>query len=248
MKRINLIYNHIIIMIIAVLAISFFLAISGCSGVNWDDAMDKYHEMRIETEYLKKEFYYNFQINDSLIKKNNDLSSLINKYNYDIKEIKKCLDPNYNSNFDTTLIMFEIRSKVNIKNLYDSMNYKQKEMYSNIEEWDRIKIVYDSINYENSTLKSLINNLKAGRDSLNIEINLKKNILIKCETMIYEAVGINKIEIEEFRKQFELCEKKMISREGTRIERNKEYLEIGKSKIVCMSDFRERFKAMGKML
>lgn len=110
------------------------------------------------------------------------------------------------------------------------------------EEWEYLRDEYAVKVIKLMSLRdSLINQI----DSLTGIANAREEESGKCETALLELVGSTKTELVEFRRKFEETEKKINNRNSSPEDiRSSYYDEISSSKLLCLPEFSDRFKAL----
>ncbi len=133
------------------------------------------------------------------------------------------------------LFVFAFSLKLNL--------FAQNDQEYSPEEWQR---QMDEAYMRKNDLQHQTNLLFKEADSLNKVIAEKEAEFERELNHLYSWVGSTKSGVADFRNKFELLEKSINSKSGTREEQIKKLEEIEASKIKCLPEFWDRYQAMKK--
>ena len=133
------------------------------------------------------------------------------------------------------LFVFAFSLKLNL--------FAQNDEEYSPEEWQR---QMDELGVKKHELQVEIISLYEEADSLNKVIAEKEAEFERELNHLYSWVGSTKSGVADFRNKFELLEKSINSKSGTKEEQIKKLEEIEASKIKCLPEFWDRYQAMKK--
>ncbi|KXK42808.1 MAG: hypothetical protein UZ05_CHB002002922 [Chlorobi bacterium OLB5] len=230
------------------LFVLLFVGLCSCQGMPWYLAIEQLEDKENEVKSIKQKLIDKERENNYFLKTNKDITAKINKCSNDIAETKFCLDKNYDKKSDSSLIFFK---KADYETPKDTSYYScctdyRKRFKLKEDEYETWQKIIDEISYDINNLNNRFNALTIQNDSLNNQINEKRIILNNCEINLYKLVDSDIDKTNEFRKRFEDTEKIITAKELTKNDRIKLLSELEETKIVCLPEFRERFKSMKK--
>jgi len=124
--------------------------------------------------------------------------------------------------------------------IFSGSLFAQDENPLEQEQWEAIR---DKFAVDAIKLLAKLDTLNGKIDSLKTVLDYANNF--NCEEELYKAVGTTKDEVSRFRSKFEYTESRIYKKEGTPQDaRNMYFDEITASKLRCLPEFRDRYKAM----